>query len=292
MILQLFINIMIFAVEILLVSASIYILYIPSRFFHIAHAVTIVIAPYFVYWLVKQIGVAIGLAIPVAIGLTMILGMLSELCVYKPLRKKGAGSMVLLIVSIGLYTILQNCVSILWGDETKNLRMSDVAIGHKLRDAYITDIQMISFIVSVCLFTTCILFLKYHKTGRCIRAVSSNPELSNVLGINSNKIILCAFAIGSTLAAVAGILIAFDTGMTPTMGFNWLLYGIVVMIIGGIGSSWGLIGGAFMLATAEHLSAYYIGSQWMDAVAYIILILFLLWKPLGFSGKRLKKVEI
>jgi len=94
------------------------------------------------------------------------------------------------------------------------------------------------------------------------------------------------------LAAVASILIAFDTDMRPTMGFSWLLYGVVAMIIGGVGSNWGLVGGALLLATAQHLSAYYIGSQWMDAVAYIILILFLIARPLGFSGKRLKKIEI
>lgn len=104
--------------------------------------------------------------------------------------------------------------------------------------------------------------------------------------------ILQAFGIGSVLTAVAGILVAFDVDMTPTMGFKWLLYGVVAMIIGGVGSYWGLIGGAFLLATSQHIAAYYIGNQWMDAVAYIILILFLIVKPLGFSGKRLKKIEI
>jgi len=100
------------------------------------------------------------------------------------------------------------------------------------------------------------------------------------------------FCIGSALAAIAGILVAFDTDLTPTMGFNLLLYGVVAMIIGGVGSIWGLVGGAFLLATAQHLGAYYIDSKWMDAIAYAILILFLIWKPLGFSGKRLKKVEL
>jgi branched-chain amino acid transport system permease protein len=105
-------------------------------------------------------------------------------------------------------------------------------------------------------------------------------------------VILWSFAIGSALGSIAGILVSLDTDMTPTMGFNLLLYGIVAMIIGGVGSYWGLVGGALLLATAQHLSAYYIDSKWMDAVAYIILILFLIWKPLGFSGRRLKKVEI
>ena len=85
--------------------------------------------------------------------------------------------------------------------------------------------------------------MKYNRIGRNIRAVASNPELSNIISIHSDRVILQAFGIGSALAAVAGILIAFDTDMRPTMGFNWLLYGVVAMIIGGVGSNWGLVGG-------------------------------------------------
>ena len=80
--------------------------------------------------------------------------------------------------------------------------------------------------------------------------------------------------------------------MTPTFGFNLLLYGVVAMIIGGVGSTRGLIAGSLLVATAQHLAAYYIDTKWMNAVTYIILILFLIWKPLGFSGNRLKKVEV
>jgi branched-subunit amino acid ABC-type transport system permease component len=167
-----------------------------------------------------------------------------------------------------------------------------VKVGNVFFVAYITDIQIITIAVCLALFVACVFFMKYNRIGRNIRAVASNPELSNVVGIHSDRVILWAFAIGSALAAVAGILIALDTDMRPTMGFSWLLYGVVAMIIGGVGSNWGLVGGALLLATAQHLAAYYIGSQWMDAVAYIILILFLIVKPLGFSGKRLKKIEI
>jgi len=114
-------------------------------------------------------------------------------------------------------------------------------------------------------------------------------------GIRSNwdvVAILIVFAIGSALASIVGVLVAFDTGMTPTMGFNLLIYGVVVMIIGGVGSLWGLAGGSLLLATTQNLGAFFIDSAWMDAIAYIVLILFLVWKPLGFSGKQLKKVNL
>ena len=87
------------------------------------------------------------------------------------------------------------------------------------------------------------------------------------------------------LLILVGIYVMLSQSLNLSAGFGG-------MIIGGVGSNWGLVGGALLLATAQHLAAYSIGSQWMDAVAYIILILFLIAKPLGFSGKRLKKIEI
>jgi branched-subunit amino acid ABC-type transport system permease component len=276
----------------LLIAYSAAITYHPTRFFHIAHAATLAFSAYFTYLFSQQLHISIAVSIVLSIIGATIVGMLSEICLYKPLRKRNASSMALMIASLGLYTVLQNFISMLWGDDTKSVRTGEIKVGNEFMGAYITDIQIITIVVCVVLFVACVLFMKYHRIGRNIRAVASNPELSNIVGISSNRVILWSFGIGSVLVAVAGILIAFDTDMTPTMGFNWLLYGVVAMIIGGVGSNWGLVGGALLLATAQHLAAYYIGSQWMDAVAYIILILFLIAKPLGFSGKRLKKIEI
>jgi len=276
----------------LLISTSFLLTYYPSRFFHIGHAVTLTFAAYFTFFFSRQLQFPVSLSVVSAIVCATGVGMLSEVALYKPLRRRNASPMVLMIASLGLYTVLQNVISMLWGDDTKSVRTGEVKVGHQFFGAYITDIQIITIAVCLTLFVACVLLMKFSRVGRNIRAVASNPELSNITGIHSNTVILQAFAIGSALVAVAGILIAFDTDMTPTMGFNWLLYGVVAMIIGGVGSHWGLVGGALLLATSQHLAAYHIGSQWMDAVAYIILILFLIARPLGFSGKRLKKIEI
>jgi branched-subunit amino acid ABC-type transport system permease component len=288
---QIVINILLSFVLFLLISQSFSLTYYPIRFFHIAHAITLTFSAYFTYFFSIQLQCPVWLSIPLAIFCATAVGMLSEIVLYEPLRKRNASPMILMIASLGLYTILQNGISMLWGDDTKSIRTGEIKVGHEFFGAYITNIQIITIAVCITLFVSCVLLMKCSRIGRNIRAVASNPELSNIVGIHSDRVILWAFGIGSALAAVAGILIAFDTDMTPTMGFNWLLYGVVAMIIGGIGSNWGLVGGALLLATAQQLAAYYIGSQWMDAVAYIILILFLIAKPLGFSGKRLKKIE-
>jgi len=289
---QLCVNIVFYWTLILLVSKSFYLLYDTTKFFNLAFAFCITGSGYLTHLFSRQFNLPTVLAILGAIVSIAGIGILSEILFYKPLRKRGASSMALMIASLGLYVILQNAISIVWGNSTKSIRTWDITVGHTFFGAHITSVQIISIIVCILLFILGIVIMKYSSIGRNIRAVASNSELSNIVGISSDRVILWAFGIGSALAAVAGILIAFDTDMRPTMGFSWLLYGVVAMIIGGVGSNWGLVGGALLLAAAQHMAGYYIGSQWMDAVAYIILILFLIAKPLGFSGKRLKKIEI
>lgn len=266
-------------------------IYYSAKFLNISHAIILTISAY-ISFTFQQLGISLFLVIPLAIIISILIGMSLEIIVFRSLRKNNNHAFVLLIASLGLYIILQNIISLIWGDETKSIRTGVVKAGNEIMGAYITDIQIIIIASCILLFISVIVLLNSTSFGRQIRAVSSNEELANIFGINSNKVILWAFGIGSGLAAIVGILVAFDTDITPTMGFNLLIYGIVVMIIGGIGSTWGLVAGAFLLATAQHLGAYYIDSKWMDAIAYFILILFLIWKPLGFSGKRLKKIEI
>ena len=100
------------------------------------------------------------------------------------------------------------------------------------------------------------------------------------------------FAIGSALAGIAGILVALDVDMTPTMGMNALMMGVVVVIIGGVGSIPGIALGALLLGFAQHFGVWKISSQWQDTIAFVILILFLLFRPQGFLGKKVKKVSI
>ncbi len=276
----------------LIVAYSFSIFYYSTKFFHIAHAAVISFGAYFVFFFATKFSIPFPASVAIAIPTASLIGVACEVFVYRQMRKRNVPALAYLIASIGLYVVLQNLISLFFGDDTKIINLAEVNEGNQIFGAYITTVQIITVFVSVSLFITTNLFLHFTITGKSIRAVASNSELCNLYGINSNKIILIAFGIGSTFAATAGILSALDKNMTPTFGFNLLLYGIVAMIIGGVGSIRGLIAGSLLLAAAQHLSAYYIDTKWMEAVTYTILILFLIWKPLGFSGKRLKKVEV
>ncbi len=292
MIAQLISNIFLSFSAYLLIAYSFLLIYSTTRFFNIAHAAIITLGPYFVYLFFLQVQLSFFLSIPLAIVSSIIIGLSTEYFVFKRIRKQNNHSFYLLIASLGLYIILQNTISLVWGDVTLSIRVREVRVGYRIFGAYLTTIQILTIAISLLGLFSSILFVQFSKLGKSIRAVSSNPGLAGVFGINSNMIIFWTFLIGSGLASTAGILIALDTDMVPTFGFNLLVYGIVTMIIGGVGSYWGLAGGALLLATAQHLGAYYIDSKWMDAIAYAILISFLIYKPLGFSGQKLKKVEI
>lgn len=289
---QLFINLLVSAAIYFLTAYSFSIIYYSTKYFHIAHAAVIALGAYFVYLFSGELSIPFPISVTLAIASATFIGLACELIVYRSMQKRNAASFDYLIASIGIYIVLQNCISAFFGDGTKVINTSETQVGHQIFGAYISSIEIAIIIISISLFILVHFFLNSTSIGKTIRAVSSNAQLSNTYGVSSNKVVLIAFVIGSALAAIAGILLAMDSNMTPTFGFNLLLYGVVVMIIGGVGSTTGLLAGAFLVATSQHLSAFFLDTRWMDATTYIILIVFLIWKPLGFSGEKLRKVEI
>lgn len=283
-----------------LISGSIYtlialgfsLIYSTTKFFHFAHAAVYTSSPYFAYFYSTCCGLPLGASIALAILSSTVLGMCTELAIYKPLRKKGSSPLVLLLSSLGLYIILQNVISMFSGDDTKILRSGTVTEGLELLGGRITSIQIGIVIVSALLLILCWVLTKYTKMGTAMRAVASDPELAIVSGIDTDRTILFAFMLGSCLAGIAAILISFDLDMTPTMGMNALMMGVVAVIIGGVGSIPGAALGGFLLAFAQNFGVWKISSQWQDAIAFIILLVFLLFRPYGFFGKKIRKVEV
>ncbi len=268
------------------------ILYQILKFFPISHSISLAVAAYLIYYANIKFTLPLVFAVPFSIVLSIFLMILIDKFVYKPLQKRNLEGWQMLIASLGVYIVFQNVISIFWGDGTLSFRTWPVKAGHQFLGAYITNVQIITILIGTGLMLISWLFLERTNVGQQIKAATSNPELSGLLGIDRNKAVVWSFILGSGLAACAGILIAADTDMTPTMGFNWLLYAMVAMIVGGMGKMRYLLLGSLFLATAQHLSAYYLDNKWMNATAFVILIVFLYFKPYGFSGQKPKKTEI
>jgi branched-chain amino acid transport system permease protein len=292
MLAQQIINILLTASIYLLVANSFSLVYSVGKFFNLAFAAFISLGAYLTYFLTIQVGLTKYLSIVFSIFIVTVIAICVEKFLFEKLKGKQSNSFVYLILSLGIYIILQNVISLSWGDGAITLNTGEVKVGHAIGNAYITDSQIFIIASSIVIMIGIMFLYNYSSIGRQIKAFSSNEELSKVFGINTSKTKLISTSIGSAIAAITGILFAFDTNVTPTFGFNLLLYGIITMIISGVGSFRSLILGAILLASTQHISAYYIDNKWMDAIAYVILILFLIWKPLGISGKQLKKVKI
>jgi branched-chain amino acid transport system permease protein len=292
MIQQLLLNALLAGSIYILIAVSFSLIYQTTRFFHFAHAVVFTSGAYFTYLFYKLLGLPIFLAIPIAVGLSSLLGCGMEIGIYRNLRKKNASPMVLLLASLGLYIVLQNLISMMFGDDTKSIRSGVVKEGLDVLGARITPIQIVIMITSIFLVIVVAVWLKKSKMGKAMRAVADDAELALISGIDSDRVILWTFGIGSALAGVAGILVALDVDMTPTMGMNALMMGVVAVIIGGVGSIPGVALGALLLGLAQHLGVWKISSQWQDAIAFVILFVFLLIRPQGFLGRKVKKVSI
>lgn len=289
---QILINILVSTSHILLIATGFSLIFYTARFFHFAHGIIFTSAAYLVFLLSTWLKFPLGVSIALGILLCSVIGVLIELCVYCPLRKKKSSELIFLLASLGIYIILQNFVSMVFGDSTKTLRSNNVIEGISLFGTRVTPIQIISIFVSLLIIVLLSIFLNRTKIGICIRAVANDPGLANVSGISSSKVLIWVFCIGSALAGLAGILVAFDIDMTPAMGMNALMLGVVAVIIGGVDNIIGITLGAFLLSAAQNCAAWYIGSQWQDTAAFVILVLFLLLRPEGFFGKKIQNTTV
>jgi len=267
-----------------LIAISFIIIYRTIKFFHFAHGIVYTTGAYLAYVLVIKAGLNPVFSFFLSILLASLLGILIDRLVYYPLRQRKATNLVFLLASFGIFIFIQNLLQLIFGAQILTLRTGPVKEGYHIFSAVITPIQITIIIVSICLVLILWLFIQRSKLGKAMRAVADDPVGASVVGIHSEKIILASFAIGSALAGAAGILISYETNIEPTMGMPAILKGIIASIIGGIGSIPGAVFGGYFLGLAENLGIWKIQAGWKDCIAFVILIIFLLFRPGGIRG--------
>lgn len=275
-----------------LIALGFSIIYSTVRFFHFAHGAVYTAGAYFTYLYFILLKLPFVMAVTLAVMSAALLGVAIEVLVYKPIKGQRASGTILLIASLGVSIILQNLISLFFGDDTKTIRVGEVREGLNVLGARITPVQITIILTSLVLFGLTFLILKHSKIGKALRAVANDPELAVAMGLRKDRIIYFTYFVGSALAAIAAILISLDIDMTPLMGFQAMLYGVVAVVISGLGNILGAYLGGLLLGLAQHLGVWYISSQWQDAIAFVILILFLLFRPQGFFGKKIRKAEV
>ena len=289
---QLLINSFIAGSTYALVGLGFTLIYCTTRFFHFAHGGVYALGAYLMLVFTRLLELPVYLSALFAILLTALIGCACDRVVYRRIRQRGAGPLACMLSSLGLLIIIQNVISLAAGEETRALRTGAVVEGISVLDARITTTQLTTMVVCTALYLLTLVTILYTRIGRTVRAVANDPQLARVVGIDSDRVVLVTFGTGSALAAVAGILVGYDTDLTPMMGFHALLMGVVAVIIGGVGSVPGAALGGLLVGIAQSFGAWKLRTQWQDAIVFVILILFLLFRPQGFLGKPLRSTAI
>ena len=283
---QLILNSVIAGAIYTLIALGFNLIYGATKFFNLAHGVLAAVGGYTVFFFAKTLGWDIYLSVALGILLAGLIGYGLDKLIYLPLRRKKASNMILLVASLGAFTALQAVIAILFTSQFQTLSQN---IGkqkiYEIAGGVITQTQLIILISGLAIMAGLILLFKYTLFGKAVKAISDDEEVAKIVGINTNKIIGWVFFIGSAIAGLAGILVGFDTGIEPTMGMSLLLKGVIASIIGGMGNIYGGVLGAFLLGFVENFGIWKISGEWKDAIAFSVLIIFLLFRPRGILKK-------
>ncbi len=283
---QLIVNSIIAGAIYTMVALGFNLIYGTVKFFDLGYGALTAVGGYGVFYFSKQLGLNVFVAIFLGVLIAGLIGYLIYRFVYAPLRERKSSSMVLLVGSLGAFTALQAIIAILFSSQFQTLtRSAGAERTFDIGGGIITQIQLIILITGLVIMLAMALTLKYTMFGKAVKAVGDDEEVSKIVGINTAKIIGKIFFIGSAIAGLAGILVGFDTGIEPTMGLSLLLKGVIASIIGGIGNIYGGVLGAFLLGFIENFGIWKISGEWKDAIAFIVLIIFLLVRPQGILRK-------
>ena len=229
------------------------------------------------------------IAFPVSMLAVAGVAILFDQILYRKLRQKGSGVVIFAMSSLGAAFILRMIILILWGADSLFYKPGlmrpalQLPMGVKIRP----DQILILFVVFI-LIGLLHLFLQNTKMGKAMRATADNMELALVSGINTEKIIIWTWGIGGAMAAAGGILYGIDVQLHPYMGWNFLIPLFAATILGTIGNMYGALVGGLVIGVAQQVSTAFLMPTYKPAVAFIIMILILLFRPKGIFGENSK----
>ena len=284
LLLQLFLNGLIAGAIYSLVASGFSLIYSTNKFAHFAHGATIAFSAYMFYALFSLWHIELWASIILSLGLGAALGYVMNFLVYSRLRKQKASALIQLVASVALLILIESLILLFFGADVKTIDLIKVGKGLELFGAIITPLQIFIIIVAVVLLGLLYFFMKHTKLGKAMRAVADNKDVAEIVGISAKKIFAWSFVVGSLIAGVVGILISLEQNLEPLMGTNLMIKGFTGAVVGGIASVPGAILGSFLLGFAENFGVLFLPSGYKDAIAFVLLFVFLLFRPQGLLG--------
>ena len=261
-----------------------------AKMLNFAHGDVIMVGAYISFCVTNYLGLPVWVSILASMAVCTLLGITIERLAYKPLR--GTPSLAVLITAIGVSYFLQNAAQLIWTSSSKSFTSIVTMDPISLFDdkLIITGEMLVTIAVSAVVMVGLTLFTSKSKIGKAMRAVSEDRDAAQLMGINVNHTISMTFAIGSALAAIAGILLCSTVPtLQPTLGSMPGIRAFTAAVFGGIGSIPGAMLGGILIGVIETFAKAYISTQFSDAIVFSVLIVILLVKPAGLLGKQVQE---
>ena len=261
-----------------------------AKMLNFAHGDIIMVGSYLAFIAINSMGLPVPVSILLSVVVCTVLGMVIERVAYKPLRH--ASKLAVLITAIGASYFLQNVALLIFGANTKSFTsiVGNGSVQLAGGALSVTMVTIVTVIACVVIMIGLMAFMKYSKAGHAMLAVSEDDGAAQLMGINVNATIALTFAIGSGLAAIAGVLLCSAyPSLTPYTGSMPGIKAFVAAVFGGIGSIPGAFIGGILLGVIEILGKAYISSQLADAIVFAVLIVVLVVKPTGLLGKQIQE---
>lgn len=258
-----------------------------ARMLNFAHGDVIMVGAYICFFAIYSFNLNPVIGILMAVVVCTVLGVVIEKLAYKPLRQ--ATSLAVLITAIGVSYFLQNMAQLLW---SANPKVFPTIINGSIKlfggELSISRTTIVIVLVCALIVVGLSIFVNHTKMGKAMRACSEDKGAAQLMGINVNKTISMTFAIGSALAAIAGVLMCCAyPNLQPTTGSMPGIKAFTAAVFGGIGSILGAFIGGILLGVLEILGSAYISTELKDAIVFLALIIVLLVKPTGILGKKI-----
>ncbi|MDQ3767042.1 MAG: branched-chain amino acid ABC transporter permease [Actinomycetota bacterium] len=255
-----------------------------TKFLNFAYGEWLTIAAFVTLAVNVTLDLPLLVAVFAAVLFLAVFGPLANRIVFKPLT--GRSPLTLLVTAIGLSFVLRNIVQAIWGTDVQRLVIPSFLFEPVSFGPFtLTTLNVLVIVISLIAMVALAALLNTTKLGRGMRAMADNPDLAQASGIPIDRVNMWTWVLGSILGALAGVMLAMTTQLSPNMGFLQLLVIASAVIVGGLGNVYGAVLAAFLIGISMELSTAFIDPSLKPGVAFLLLILVLLYRPQGLLGK-------
>lgn len=287
LLLELLINGLIIGSIYALMAMSFSLVLTVTKVWHFAHAGVYTIGAYSLYLLISR-GLPFWIALIITILIIAALGFLIEKFAYSPLRNRKSEGLIIFMAALILNTLIENVLALVFGTDQKTLISNKTFESIDVAGITITTREILVIVVCWGLIFGVLSVIKHTRWGQSLTAIATNAEMAENVGINSKKAYRLVLMLGSVLTVPAVTLIAIQTGISPSMGQNIIVIAVVATIMGGLNSIHGAAIAGLIIGVIENIGVWKLDSEWQSGIAFGILFLFIVLRPQGLFGGKLK----